>query len=90
MLRGLLTNSHLFFETMNLTMHSAVNQPMQIASIILSKERKYSVYVLWKGFSGGLMFFFTDITKLTFRPSQTTNRKPHYFYSELEAPDFSK
>lgn len=25
-------------------MHSAVNQPMQIASIILSKETKYSIY----------------------------------------------
>ncbi|EDM02726.1 rCG62270 [Rattus norvegicus] len=36
MFRGLLTNSHLFLETMNRTMHSAVNQPMQIASIILS------------------------------------------------------
>lgn len=56
MLRGLLTNSHLFFETMNLTMHSAVNQPMQIASIILSKETKYSIYVLRKGFSAGLFF----------------------------------
>lgn len=38
MFKGLLTNSHLFLETMNLTIHSAVNQPMQMASMILLKE----------------------------------------------------
>lgn len=55
MLRGLLTNSHLFLETMNLTMHSAVNQPMQIASIILPKETK-TVFMLCAKASGDVWF----------------------------------